>query len=72
MNEELNRKLEKEIEEILQAKDASRKAPAACAHHRMVPPPGCILGWDMAQCDFCSFYQPVEMPEKRKEEGDRR
>ena len=67
MPEEMNGKLRKELEDILRAMDDT---PPPCRYHRLVPPPGCILGWDMAECEFCSFYRPVEGMEREGDEGE--
>ena len=45
MAEEMGARLKQELEEILQKKED----PPPCRYHRLVPPPGCILGWDLAQ-----------------------
>ena len=66
MAEEIDRKLRKELDGILRAKGVTPPDPPPCAYHRMVPPLGCILSFDMAQCDLCSFYKPVEMPKKKE------
>ena len=65
MAEEMGARLKQELEDILQKK----ADPPPCRYHRLVPPPGCILGWDLAQCEFCSFYKPVEGMED-SESGD--
>jgi hypothetical protein len=66
MAEDFNGKLEKELEEILRGQGITPPGPPPCVYHRMVPPLGCILSFDMSQCEFCSFYKPVEMPEKKE------
>ena len=64
-NEEFDRRLRKELETIFRQQSEAVEEPPPCVYHRMVPPLGCIMGWDMAQCDYCSFYRPVERPKKR-------
>jgi len=66
MPEDMNGRLKKELEDILQGDDGRRKP---CRYYRLVPPPGCILGWDISQCNFCSFYRPVEGMEKEEDGG---
>ena len=66
MSDEMSGNLRKELEAILREQDGELPP---CRYHRHVPPPGCILGWDISQCNFCSFYQPTDMPERRKDEN---
>ena len=61
--EEFGARLRKELEAILRKQGVLPDRPVACAWHRPGPPPGCILSWDMAECDYCSFYKPVEGPD---------
>jgi hypothetical protein len=58
--EEFGARLKKELEEIFRTKGVRPDGPVPCAWHRPGPPPGCILSWDMAECEYCSFYKPAE------------
>ena len=58
--EEFGEKLKKELEDIFREQGDKLAEVPPCAYHRLAPPPGCILGWDLAECNFCSFYKPVE------------
>ena len=73
MHEEMNDRLQKQLESILREKGFFEPELPPCKYYRLVPPPGCILGWDICQCNFCSFYKPVDMPPGRPDDltGDR-
>ena len=58
--EEFGARLRKELEDIFRAEGVPPAEPPPCVYHRMTPPLGCIMGWDMAECNYCSFYKPVE------------
>ena len=58
MAEEMDNILRKELERILSDKDTDDEE-LPCRYYRLVPPPGCILGWDISQCNLCSFYRPI-------------
>jgi hypothetical protein len=57
---EFGARLRQELEDLFREHGVRREGSAPCAWHRLGPPSGCILSWDMAECDYCSFYKPVE------------
>ena len=66
MTEDMDESLKKELEALLNEDSGGNEIPP-CKYYRLVPPPGCIIGWDISQCNFCSFYKPADMPERRKD-----